>query len=299
MITLRRAEDRQHGRQRRREVWTTFPPPDAAAPLAHGFGALEVIDEYRLPPGARSPRHRLRDAEILTYVREGTLAYEDSLGRSGVIQAGEFHRLCAARALRHGEMNASSTEWAHVFQLWLHPSEPRFEGGREQRRFSNAERASELCVIASPDARRGSLSLGPGVLVYSAMLGSGKHVVHELGTDRSAWLHVIEGEVRLADRVLTTGDGAGIRDERAVSFTAGSATEIILVDLAAHTLQCPVCRRLSMETLRRCRFCAPELRGAGRAGDRPHVPAGPPAVAAVDLIASSSSPMRSTATPMP
>ena len=67
--------------------------------------------------------------------------------------------------------------------------------------------------------------------MYSAMLDPGQHVVHELSQGRRAWLHLVQGEVTIGDLVLTTGDGAGITAERAVSFTAREETEILLLDL--------------------------------------------------------------------
>jgi hypothetical protein len=62
-------------------------------------------------------------------------------------------------------------------------------------------------------------------------LDFGQHVVHELPQGRRAWLHIVEGEVTLDGVVLTTGDGAGLTAERAVSFTATEAAEILLLDL--------------------------------------------------------------------
>lgn len=231
MITLRRAEERHHDRRREQEVWLTFYPQDPADPLADGFGALEIFDEDRLSPGAGIPRHPHHDAEIVTYVREGALACEDSTGRSGVIQAGEFQCMTAGRGLRHRETNASRTDWAHVFQIWLHPSQAELEPSHEQKRFSAAQRRDGLCVVASPDARRGSLRLHQDALLFAALLHPGQHVVHELSPGRSAWLHLVRGEVTLGDVVLATGDGAGVRAERAVSFTAREETEILLLDL--------------------------------------------------------------------
>jgi redox-sensitive bicupin YhaK (pirin superfamily) len=121
MTTLRRANERHHDRRRKKEVWHTFDPEDRADALADGFGTLEILDEARLPPSVGIPRHAHRDAEIVTYVREGALAHEDSMGRSGVIHAGEFQRMTAGRGVRHRETNASRTDWAHVFQIWLRP----------------------------------------------------------------------------------------------------------------------------------------------------------------------------------
>jgi len=233
MIMLRRAGERRRDRRREQQVWLTFDAQDRTDPLADGFGALEGLDEDRLSPGAELPRRTRRDAEIITYVLRGGLAFDGSMGRSGVLQAGEFQRTTPGREVRQGETNASRTDWAHVFRLWLRPSEAELDPGREQKRFSTAERRGGLCVVASPDARRGSLRLHQDALLYSALLGPGKHVVHALREGRSAWLHLVEGEITLGDVILFSGDGAGLTAERAVSLTAREETEILLVDLGA------------------------------------------------------------------
>src|SRR3970040_2139951 len=119
MITLRRAMERHFDRHQKREVWLTFYSQDAADPLAGGFGSLEMLKEERLPPGARVRSSGRRGAEIVTYVRDGGLTYEDSTGRSGVIHAGEFQRMSPGREIRHCESNASRTDWAHLFQIRL------------------------------------------------------------------------------------------------------------------------------------------------------------------------------------
>jgi redox-sensitive bicupin YhaK (pirin superfamily) len=233
MITLRKDEQRHHVRRGDQDSWLTFSAQDRAHPLAAGFGELEVMNEDRLPPGAGAgvPPHRHHDAEIVTYVLEGALAYEDSTGGSGVIQTGEFQRMTTGRGIRHSEANASQTDWAHAFQMWLRPSEAGLEPGREQKRFSAAERRGVLCVIASPDGRKGSLRIHQDVLICSALLDSGQHLAHELSHGRSAWLHVVRGEVMLGDAVLSRGDGAGIASDRVVSLTAREEAEILLVDL--------------------------------------------------------------------
>jgi redox-sensitive bicupin YhaK (pirin superfamily) len=233
MITLRRAKERHHDSRRKHDVWLTFDAKDRTDPLADGFGALQILDEDRLSPGAELSRRPDRDAEIVTYVCDGALAYNDSMGRAGVIQAGEFRRTTAGRGRRQHETNASRNDPAHVFQIWFRPAQADVDPSHEQKRFSTAERRGELCLVASPDGRRGSLRIHQDALLYSAMLGRGKHVVHALGEGRSAWLHLVEGEITLGDLVLSSGDGAGLSAERAVSLTAREETEILLVDLGA------------------------------------------------------------------
>jgi quercetin 2,3-dioxygenase len=237
MITLRRGGERHHHRSHKQKIWSTFNSQDRTGSLADGFGTLESLDEGRLSPGADVPHHPHHDAEIVTYVREGVLGYEDSMGHSGVVRAGEFQRTTAGRGLRLRQTNASGTDWAHVFQIWLRPSETELEPYHEQKRFSAAERRGMLCIIASPDARRDSLRIHQDVLMYSALLDPGKHVVHPLLLGHRAWLHLVEGEVTLDDAILVTGDGAGIQAERAVSLTAREQTEILLLDLGDQELK--------------------------------------------------------------
>ena len=219
MITLRRAKERQHQRHRKQETWLTFSPHDLASPLVDGFGTLEILTEDRLLPGAGVPRRPHNHAEIVTYVREGALAYEDSMGRSNVIHASEFQRMTPGRGIHHSQTNASRTDDAHVFQIGLRPWEADLDSGQEQKRFSAAQRRGGLCVVASPDARKGSLRIHQDALMYSAMLDPGQHLV--------------QGEVSIGDLVLTAGDGVGISAERAVSLTAREEAEILLVDLGA------------------------------------------------------------------
>jgi quercetin 2,3-dioxygenase len=231
LITPRRANERLHDRRGKREAWFTFHAGDRADSLGQALGSLEILSEGRLPPGARVPRYPRREAEIVTYVREGTLAYEDSKGHSVVISAGEFQRMTPGRGIRCNETNASRTDWAHVFQIGLCSGPAGFEPGHEQKRFSSAERRGVLCVVASPDSRKGSLRVHQDARMYSALLDPGQHLVHELSQGRTAWLHVVHGEVTLGGVVLTTGDGASITAERAVSITAQEESEVLLVDL--------------------------------------------------------------------
>jgi redox-sensitive bicupin YhaK (pirin superfamily) len=242
MIMLRRANERHHERRGKQDIWLTFYPQDRSDPLADGFGALELLNENRLPPGAGVPSHPRHDAEIVTYVREGALAYDESKGYSGVTHAGEFRRVTAGRSVRHSETNASRTDWAHFFQIWLRPWAAGLEPSHEQKRFSAAERRGGLYAVASPDARRGSLRLRQDALIYSAMLDPGQHVVHELSAGRSAWLHLVHGEAILGNIVLTAGDSAGLTTERAVSLTARAEAEILLLDLGAEPPSAPARR---------------------------------------------------------
>jgi redox-sensitive bicupin YhaK (pirin superfamily) len=191
-----------------------------------------ALNELRIPPSGVSAPHPPEEAEVVTYVCKGTLAQGDSSGKSGVVNAGEFQRMMMARGIRQKEKNPSRSDWAHVFRICLRPSEVGLGNAQEQKRFPVAQRHNLLCVVASPDGRKGSLRLLQDALVFSSALDPGRHLIHELLPGRRAWLHVIHGEVKLQEVIMTRGDGMGVTLEPCVSLTAQENTEILLVDLA-------------------------------------------------------------------
>lgn len=226
MIRLRSAAERPQVRCRDGQAIVTAYSHEHSAAETDGLGILQMI---RLPPGAGVPPQPHLGDEIITFVREGVLAYEDSSGRLDLIHAGEFSRVTGARNLRWRETNASRTEWAHVFQIGLGRVGTTQEPGREQKRFSAAERRGRVCLVASQDGRDGALRIHRDALVYSAIVSRGLHVVHALQPERCTWLHVVAGELTLGDIVVTAGEGVTVEAERAVSFTASEDGEVLLL----------------------------------------------------------------------
>jgi quercetin 2,3-dioxygenase len=210
VITRRTAEERHSDPRREEEVWLA----------------------YSLAPGKALPRHVHHDGEVITYVREGALAYQDSSGRSCIIETGQFQRMSTRRGMRHEGMNISRTDRAEVVQLWLRATDAPLPPGQELQRFSAAQRRGILCPVASPDARGGSLQLHQDCVVYSALLVPGQQLAHELASGRTAWLHVAAGEVALRGITLRAGDGACITGEHAVSITSLAESEILLLDMS-------------------------------------------------------------------
>jgi quercetin 2,3-dioxygenase len=236
MLTLRRNAERSHVRRGTRGIWRTFLVSAIRPASAAGFGVILAIDEIRIQPNGISAPHPGEDSgteesETVTYVHAGAIAHEDSTGNSGVLNAGEFQHTVIGRGTCHKETNASRADWAHVLRITLLPSEVGLGFSQEQRRFAAAQRHNTLCVVASSDGRMGSLRLGQDALVCSSLLDPGHHVIHELQAGRSAWLHVVRGEVALQNDILTGGDGVGVTAEPSISFTAQMSSEVLLIDL--------------------------------------------------------------------
>ncbi len=89
-----------------------------------GWGALRVWNDDEIAAGSGFPPHPHADMEIITYVRDGAITHEDSLGNKGRTEAGDVQVMSAGTGIRHAEYNAES-ETTRIFQIWIIPDAPR------------------------------------------------------------------------------------------------------------------------------------------------------------------------------
>src|SRR3954467_5489527 len=184
MLRKRPAAERGGGDHGWLKTPPTFSFNDYSNTDHMGFRVLRVINEDRVQPGQGFGTHGHRDMEIVTYVLEGALAHEDSLGNGAVLRPGEFQRMTAGTGIRHSEFNPSETEPVHFYQIWLLPDGPGHTPRYDQRLFTGDEGRGRRRVVASADGRDGSLSIHQDAEVCLASIGPGDRVTHALGPNR-------------------------------------------------------------------------------------------------------------------
>ena len=196
-----------------------------------GFRALRVINEDRVTAGQGFGTHPHRDMEILSYVLEGQLSHQDSMGNSGVITPGEVQRMSAGSGVRHSEQNGSKVDGVHFLQIWLQPDRLGVTPSYEQKRFALAQ-GKGLQLIASPDGAAGSLTINADTRLYGAVLEAGEGASRKLSAGRHAFVHVARGEVKVNGQALAAGDGAALSDEAEVTLEGFHGAEVLVFDLA-------------------------------------------------------------------
>jgi redox-sensitive bicupin YhaK (pirin superfamily) len=201
-------------------------------PAHMGFGALRVINEDRVEPGAGFDTHGHRDMEIISYVLDGALEHKDSIGTGSVIRPGEVQRMSAGTGILHSEFNPSDAEQVHFLQIWIVPERAGIAPGYEQKAFPAAERQGVLRLVASRDGRDGALTIHQDVDLYAALLGAGDGVDFTLHNGRQAWLQVARGGLTANGQALVAGDGLGITETGSLAIAANDDTEFLLFDLA-------------------------------------------------------------------
>lgn len=197
-----------------------------------GYRALRVLNEDRVAPGQGFGTHPHRDMEILSYVLDGALRHEDSLGTGSVINAGDLQRMSAGTGVLHSERNASEVKPVHFLQIWVIPERQRLRPGYEQRPFPAKDRRGRLTLMASRDGREASLTIHQDVDLFSAILDAGQQVGYAMRPGRHGWVQVARGDATLNGHAMQEGDGAAVSDETAIALVASSEAEILLFDLA-------------------------------------------------------------------
>lgn len=202
-------------------------------PKHMGFRALRVINEDRMIPGAGFPAHDHADMEILSYVLDGALRHEDSLGTGSVIRPGELQRMSAGSGIRHSERNASDQDPVRFLQIWILPDRRGIEPSYEQRALPPAaEGETRLDLIGSPDGRGGTVTIHQDVLLHRATLGAGGRLDVPLRPGRHAWVQAVRGVAELDGGELREGDGVAVSEAAAIRLTSPIGAELLVFDLA-------------------------------------------------------------------
>jgi redox-sensitive bicupin YhaK (pirin superfamily) len=200
-------------------------------PEHDGFGAMRVLNDDVLMPGAVWPLHPHRDVEAITYVVQGLFAHQDDIGGPpGPLPAGSVQRMTLGRGAYHSERNASTTEPVRFIQIWILPDTPDLPPSLEQRIYTREDRTDRLLEVVGPPGTD-AVTVHQLAHVLVARLSPGVVVTHEMGRDRGAYVSLIEGAATLSGEPVATGDAAAVTDERTLEIRAREESELILVDV--------------------------------------------------------------------
>lgn len=231
MIKLRKSAERGHANHGWLDSYHSFSFNRYYDPAHMQYSVLRVINEDVIAPDRGFGMHPHQDMEIVTYMLSGALRHMDSLGNGSVIRAGDVQRMTAGSGIVHSEVNASSSEPAHLLQIWMLPERSGLEPGYEEKHFSAEEKLNRLRLIASRDAREGSLLVHQDLSLYASVLQQGKTLSYVLGEDRSAYLQLARGRLDLNGEMLLAGDAAKLEQVGQVSLLAEEDAEFLLFDM--------------------------------------------------------------------
>lgn len=201
-------------------------------PSRMGWGNLRVWNDDTIKPKTGFPPHPHAEMEIITYVREGAITHEDSLGNKGRTEAGDVQVMSAGSGIRHAEYNVED-ENTQIFQIWILPDERGGQPYWNAKAFPRADRANELVVLAS--GRKGDSDVLPiraDARVLGATVTAGETITYKADPERHLYLVPATGKVSVNGVELEARDGAAITELDEIQITAAQDAEIVLVDAA-------------------------------------------------------------------
>ena len=238
MLTLRKSSDRGHADHGWLRSYHTFSFADYHDPAHMGVGNLRVINDDRIAPGTGFGTHGHRDMEIVSYVLDGALAHQDSMGNgrpggvSGVIRPGDVQRMSAGTGVLHSEFNHATDAVTHFLQIWILPSRRGIAPGYEQKHFDTASRRGRLALIASPDGRDGSLTIHADARLHAGLFDAGERAELALDPARPAYVHLARGRLSVNGQPMGGGDGLRLDGESRLRLEHGEGAEVLVFELA-------------------------------------------------------------------
>jgi redox-sensitive bicupin YhaK (pirin superfamily) len=209
-----------------------FSFADYHDPNRMSHGNLRVWNDDEIAPDTGFPPHPHANMEIVTYVREGAITHQDSLGNEGRTEAGDVQVMSAGSGIRHSEYNLEPTRTT-IFQIWI---EPAGRGGRPTwgtKPFPKENRSGKLVTIASGyESDKGALPIRADARVLATTLKAGETAAYEAKKSRHLYLVPAAGSVEINGVRVNARDGAAIHDEDTLKITALEDSELVLVDAA-------------------------------------------------------------------
>ena len=148
------AKSRMHTEIDWLDSWHSFSFGEHYDPANTHHGLLLVSNDDVVAPGRGFGMHGHRDMEIVTWVLDGALRHQDSIGTDDVITPGLAQRMSAGTGIRHSEMNANATERVHLVQMWVPPDRGGIAPDYEQRDVSDRLAQGGLFALASGGRER-------------------------------------------------------------------------------------------------------------------------------------------------
>lgn len=208
----------------------SFPATGNFDLAGNAFGVLMVHNEDVVGSGEGFDTHQHRDMEIVTWVLDGAVVHQDSVGNSGLIYPDLVQRMSAGRGIMHSEKNASGyrdRKPLHVLQMWVPPDEDGVAPSYQESDVGARLAQGGLVPVASGMAKHrdsAAVTIGNrGAAMHVARLAAGQSVT----APDAPYVHVFVA------KGAADFEGHGLLQHGdAVRITAGGGQRVTATDSA-------------------------------------------------------------------
>jgi hypothetical protein len=176
------------------------------------------------------PDHPHRGFITLTYMIDGHLLHEDSMGNRGDLRSGGIQWMKAASGVIHSEMPQQTDGLMRGFQLWINlpakekMSDPEYQDfGPEKIPVIEADGCRVKVIAGQHNDTRGPISdPNTEILYFDVTLEAGRDFTQPIPLDFAAFIYLFEGDATSGDTKLPRHSLAVLDDGDSIDIRAGN-----------------------------------------------------------------------------
>ena len=196
------------------------------------FGMLRVLNDDMVKGGMGFGTHPHDNMEIVSIPLSGALGHKDTTGRNEVIRTNDVQIMSAGSGIAHSEYNASKTDPVNFLQIWVFPKLKNIPPRYEQKTVKPEDRVNNLQTVVSPEKEGQSVWINQDAWFHLGNLKKGfqtEYTIKKKGD--GVYAFVLQGDITIGGQKLNKRDGLGITDTDAISITAESDSELLLIEV--------------------------------------------------------------------
>jgi len=169
-----------------------FSFADYYNPANMNFGTLRVINDDIIAPNTGFDMHPHQNMEIISYVINGELTHQDSMGNKNTISRGMVQYMSAGTGVMHSEYNLSANP-GRFLQIWILPKKNGLHPAYGDYTFEWDLRCNNWLHMVSPYEGNAPVQIHQDANIYSLSLDSSRDIYFKMDKNRQGYFVQIEG----------------------------------------------------------------------------------------------------------
>ncbi|MDR1702104.1 MAG: pirin family protein [Sporomusaceae bacterium] len=198
------------------------------------FGVLRVFNDDIIRAQTGFGPHPHQNMEIVTYVVQGEVSHEDSMGNAHALTRGQVQYMSAGTGIFHSEYNRQENADLRLTQIWILPDNHSYTPNYGDYSFALEDRFNKWLPIVTGyhnPQNTAPVKIHQDVNMYAAILDANKSIDFQVGGGRQAYLVCLEGGADVGGIHLQERDALEIIEED-VTVTTSGGCHLLVIEMA-------------------------------------------------------------------
>ena len=203
-------------------------------PVDHGHGPLAMVVESILHPGRLIAMHEHRNDEIISWVPDGVMRHEDSVGGRLVIDAGHLMVMNAGQSIWHSEETHPTDPHLRMLQILVRPRAADLEP-LIQFKAIHAAPPNTWRHLVGPEGGPAPFFVRSALDFHDIRLDAGASGEFPAMAGRDLYFYVFSGAIAAGGKRFAEAEQGLLTGGGRLAFTARAPTVMVafLIDPAA------------------------------------------------------------------